>query len=163
MTGLILSPTVNEFHFNKPFLSLATNIGLLVGTILWSFGCDIWGRKSVLRRIPLRLLRLLNSPFHRRWSFNLTLLIGGVFGIAMGGSLTFVALASLAAITGVGVGGNIPVDSVVFLGLFILCCSFRHVDAFVDFIPCSHQYLLTFMSIWWAFGQLFGSLVCPAY
>ena len=47
MTGLILSPTINEFHFNGPLLSLATNIGLLVGTILWSFGCDIWGRRSV--------------------------------------------------------------------------------------------------------------------
>ncbi|KAH9031886.1 MFS general substrate transporter [Lactarius pseudohatsudake] len=122
VTGLILSPAVNEFHFNKPFLSLATNIGLLVGVILWSFGCDIWGRK---------------------WSFNLTLFIGGVFGTAMGGSLTFVALASLAAVSSVGVGGNIPVDSAVFL----------------DFIPSSHQYLLTFMAIWWTFGQLFASLV----
>lgn len=36
----------------------------------------------------------------------------------MGGSDTFVALASLAAISSVGVGGNIPVDSAVFLGAF---------------------------------------------
>ena len=47
MTGLILAPTLNEFHYNGPFLSLAMNIGLLAGAILWSFGCDIWGRKSV--------------------------------------------------------------------------------------------------------------------
>jgi hypothetical protein len=46
-----------------------------------------------------------------RWSFNLTLFIGSIFGIAMGGSETFVALASLAAVSSVGVGGNIPVDS----------------------------------------------------
>jgi hypothetical protein len=52
MTGLILSPTLNEFHFNGPFLSLAMNIGLLVGAILWSFGCDIWGRKSVTFHCP---------------------------------------------------------------------------------------------------------------
>ena len=45
--GLILSPTANEFHFDKPFLSLATNTGLLVGTTLCGLGCDIWGRKSV--------------------------------------------------------------------------------------------------------------------
>ncbi|KAI0299054.1 major facilitator superfamily domain-containing protein [Multifurca ochricompacta] len=122
VTGLILSPVLNEFHFNGPFLSLATNIGLLVGAILWSFGCDIWGR---------------------RWSFNLTLFIGSVFGIAMGGSPTFVALASLAAVSSVGVGGNMPVDSAVFL----------------DFIPSSHQYLLTILSIWWAIGQLLGSLL----
>jgi hypothetical protein len=47
MTGLILSPTLNEFHFNGPLLSLAMNVGLLAGAILWSFGGDIWGRKSV--------------------------------------------------------------------------------------------------------------------
>ena len=52
MTGLILSPTLNEFHFDAPFLSLAMNIGLLAGTILWSFGCDIWGRKSVTPHCP---------------------------------------------------------------------------------------------------------------
>lgn len=45
MTGLILSPVINEFHFNGPFLSLASNIGLLVGAVVWSFGCDIWGRR----------------------------------------------------------------------------------------------------------------------
>jgi hypothetical protein len=53
-----------------------------------------------------------------RWSFNLTLFIGSIFGIAMGGSGTFIALASLAAVSSVGVGGNIPVDSAVFLGAF---------------------------------------------
>ena len=46
--GLILSPAVNEFHFNGPFLSLAQNIGLFVGAIFWGFGCDIWGRRYVL-------------------------------------------------------------------------------------------------------------------
>ncbi|KAI0060083.1 MFS general substrate transporter [Artomyces pyxidatus] len=122
ITGLILSPALNEFQFNGPFLSLASNIGLLVGAILWSFGCDVWGRK---------------------WSFNLTLFLSSIFGIAAGGSATFVALASLVAVSSVGVGGNMPVDSAVFL----------------DFMPSSHQYLLTILSIWWAFGQLLGSLV----
>ena len=36
-----------------------------------------------------------------------------------------------------------PVDSAVFL----------------DFVPGSHQYLLTILSIWWAIGQLVASLV----
>ena len=30
---------------------------------------------------------------------------------------------------------------------------------FLDFIPASHQYLLTVLSIWWAIGQLLGSLI----
>ncbi|CDO68083.1 hypothetical protein BN946_scf184788.g14 [Trametes cinnabarina] len=120
--GLILSPVVNEFHFNGPFLSLALNIGLFVGAVLWGFGCDIWGR---------------------RWSFNLTLLIAGVFGLAAGGSPDFLTLASLLAVLGLGVGGNLPVDSAVFL----------------DFVPGDHQYLLTILSIWWSVGQLVASFI----
>ena len=41
-----------------------------------------------------------------RWSFNLTLLIAGVFVLAAGGSPNFVTLASLMTIVGVGSGGR---------------------------------------------------------
>ncbi|KAJ8457622.1 hypothetical protein ONZ45_g18242 [Pleurotus djamor] len=122
LSGLILAPVLAEFNFKGPFLSLAANIGLLVGAVVWGVGCDIWGR---------------------RWSFNLTLLITGIFGLSAGSSPSFVALASLIAVVGVGVGGNMPVDSAVFL----------------DFVPGTHQYLLTIMSIFWAFGQLIVSLI----
>ncbi|EPQ55613.1 hypothetical protein GLOTRDRAFT_115933 [Gloeophyllum trabeum ATCC 11539] len=122
LAGLILSPVVSEFHFNGPFLSLALNIGLFVGAVFWGFGCDVWGR---------------------RWSWNITLLLAGVFGTAAGGAPGFIALASLLAVLGVGVGGNLPVDSAVFL----------------DFLPASHQYLLTVLSIWWCIGQLIASLI----
>ncbi|KAA1474777.1 MFS general substrate transporter [Dentipellis sp. KUC8613] len=122
VTGLILSPVVNEFNFQGPFLKLGQNIGLLVGAAFWGVGSDVWGRK---------------------WCFNLTLLITGVFAVAAGGSPNSIALCSLAAVWSVGVGGNLPVDSAVFL----------------EFVPASHQYLLTVLSVWWAFGQLLGSLV----
>ncbi|KAH7882731.1 MFS general substrate transporter [Phlebopus sp. FC_14] len=125
-SGLILTPVVNEFRFNSPFLSLASNIGLFVGAIFWGLGCDIWGR---------------------RWSFNLTLLVSGAFGLAAGGSPDFVTLASLLAVVGIGVGGNMPVDPAVFL----------------EFIPGSHQYLLTILSIWWCIGQLVSSLESVAW
>ena len=91
ITGLILSPVVSLYKFQSPFLSLAVNIGLLVGALLWGLGTDIWGR---------------------RLSFNLTLLIAGVFGLAAGGANNFVSLASLLAVVGVGVGGNMPVANV---------------------------------------------------
>ena len=42
-----------------------------------------------------------------------------------------------------GVGGNLPVDSAVFL----------------EFLPGSHQYLLTVLSIDWALGQVLANLV----
>ncbi|THH31336.1 hypothetical protein EUX98_g2842 [Antrodiella citrinella] len=122
VTSLILSPVVAEFGFEGPWLKLGQNIGLLVGAAFWGVACDIWGRQ---------------------WAFNITLFITGVFAIAAGGSPGFVALCSLAAVWSIGVGGNLPVDSAVFL----------------EFIPASHQYLLTVLSIWWAFGQLLGSLI----
>ncbi|KAL7279805.1 hypothetical protein ACG7TL_006212 [Trametes sanguinea] len=122
VTGLILDPVVNEFNFQGPFLKLGQNIGLLVGAAFWGVASDVWGRK---------------------WCFNITLFITGVFAIAAGGSPNYIALCSLAAVWSIGVGGNLPVDSAVFL----------------EFIPASHQYLLTILSIWWAFGQLVGSLV----
>lgn len=46
-----------------------------------------------------------NSLGAYRWSFNLTLLIAGVFGMAAGGAQNFVALASLLAVMGTGAGG----------------------------------------------------------
>ncbi|KAI0754802.1 sugar transporter [Daedaleopsis nitida] len=122
VTGLIFDPVVKEFGFHGEFLKLGQNIGLLVGAAFWGVGSDVWGRK---------------------WCFNITLFITGVFSIAAGASPNSVALCSLAAAWSVGVGGNLPVDSAVFL----------------EFIPASHQYLLTVLSIWWAFGQLVGSLV----
>ena len=70
-------------------------------------------------------------------------MIAGTFGLAAGGSNSFLTLASLLAVMGVGVGGNLPVDSAVFL----------------DFVPGTHQYLLTILSIWWSLGQLFVNLV----
>ena len=95
LSGLILTPVVAEFGFKPPYLSLALNIGLFAGAVVWGIGCDVWGR---------------------RWSFNVTLFLTGVFGLASGGAGSFIALASLFAVCGFGVGGNLPVDSAVFLG-----------------------------------------------
>ncbi|KAL5525253.1 MFS1_2 [Sanghuangporus sanghuang] len=120
--GLILSPVVNELQFKTPFLSLAFNVGQFVGAAFWGLGCDIIGR---------------------RWSFNITLFLSGVFGLGAGGSHSFITLASLFAVIGVGVGGNMPVDSAVFL----------------EFIPASRQYLLTVLSIWWCIGYLIAALI----
>ncbi|KAN0109710.1 Major facilitator superfamily domain containing protein [Russula decolorans] len=122
VTGLIFTPVINEFNFEGPFLKLGQNIGLLVGAVFWGVGSDIWGR---------------------RLSFNLTLFITGVFALSGGASPNSITLCSLAAVWSIGVGGNLPVDSAIFL----------------EFIPSTHQYLLTVLSVWWALGQLLGSLV----
>ncbi|THH32408.1 hypothetical protein EUX98_g1754 [Antrodiella citrinella] len=121
-TTLILTPTVAEFGYNGPYIKLAWALGTLVGAAFWGFASDIFGRK---------------------WAFNITLFMTGIFATAAGGSPNEIALLSMVAVWSVGTGGNLPVDSAVFL----------------EFIPASHQYLLTILSIWWALGQLVGALV----
>ena len=55
---MAVTPITNEFNPTQPpLLTLAQNIGLLIGAMFWGFGCDIFGRK---------------------WGFNLTL--GGEYG-----------------------------------------------------------------------------------
>ncbi|KAK3171289.1 hypothetical protein OEA41_003373 [Lepraria neglecta] len=123
VTSLILPAITKEFKPSKPpLLSLSQNIGLLVGAIFWGFGCDIFGR---------------------RLAFNLTIGITSVFGLIAAGSPNFAAIGCFAALWSVGVGGNLPVDSAIFL----------------EFLPGSHQYLLTVLSVFWAFAQLIATLV----
>lgn len=123
VTSLILTPLSYEYAVSKPpLLTLAQNIGLLVGAVFWGFGCDVFGR---------------------RWAFNLTIGITAVFGLIAAGSPNFGAACAFAALWSLGVGGNLPVDSAIFL----------------EFLPGSHQYLLTILSVDWAFAQLLANLV----
>ena len=45
-----------------------------------------------------------------RYAFNITLLIGGAFGIAAGGANNFIVLALLVALVGMGVGGSLVIS-----------------------------------------------------
>jgi hypothetical protein len=59
--------------------------------------------------------------------------------------------------------GNLPIDSAVFLGespsLRLSTVLTGDGNELIDFAPASHQYLLTFMSIFWCLGQLLVNLV----
>ncbi|SPJ75281.1 related to 4-hydroxybenzoate transporter [Fusarium torulosum] len=123
VTSLILPSVANEFSVtHAPYLTLAQNIGLLGGAIWWGFGCDVFGRK---------------------WAFNLTLGITAVFGLISASAPNFAAIGIFDALWSFGVGGNLPVDSAIFL----------------EFLPGSHQYLLTILSIDWAIAQVIGTLI----
>ncbi|KAJ3983456.1 MFS general substrate transporter [Lentinula detonsa] len=104
------------------YATMALYAGLILGASTWGVLADLIGR---------------------RLSFNITLFIAGVFGIAAGGANSFTTLAALIACLGFGVGGNLPVDGAIFL----------------ENIPRSHQWLLTLLSVWWALGQLLASLI----
>ena len=96
---------------HQTFLNLALYVNLIVGAAFWGLGADLMGR---------------------RLAFNLTLLVASVFGIAAGGGLNFTATASLVSrISGLGTGGNLPVDGAIFL----------------EFVPGTHQYLLTMYAL----------------
>ncbi|KAK6360291.1 hypothetical protein TWF730_006439 [Orbilia blumenaviensis] len=123
VTAIILSSVQREFKFDPPsLLALSQNIGLLVGAAVWGLASDIIGR---------------------RWAFNLTLLVVGVFGLLAGTSPSFEALGVFAALWSFGVGGSLPVDSAIFL----------------EFINGKSQWTLTLLSIWWAGGQIVASLI----
>lgn len=123
VTSLIFTPVANEFSPDNPlYLTLAQNVGLLAGAVFWGFGCDIFGR---------------------RWAFNLTLGLTALWGLVAAGAPNFAAIAVFAALWSFGVGGNLPVDSAIFL----------------EFLPASHQYLLTVLSVDWAIAQVIGTLI----
>lgn len=73
--------------------------------------------------------------------------IGGLFGICAGAAPNFIVFCTFVALIGFGVGGNLPVDGTMFL----------------EFMPGSHQWLLTLLSLWWAIGQVVASLISWAF
>ncbi|KAJ3865197.1 MFS general substrate transporter [Lentinula novae-zelandiae] len=121
--AIILPQIENELRpVRVEYATMALYAGLILGASTWGVLADLIGR---------------------RLSFNITLFIAGVFGIAAGGANNFTTLAALIACLGFGVGGNLPVDGAIFL----------------ENIPQSHQWLLTLLSVWWALGQLLASLI----
>ncbi|KHJ34108.1 putative sugar transporter [Erysiphe necator] len=96
-------------------------VGLCFGSIFWGVGSDIVGRKI---------------------AFNLTLLIAGIFGIAVGAAPTWTTVCVIYFGIAFGVGGNLPVDGALFL----------------EFLPNASGRLLTLLSIWWPMGQLVSSV-----
>ncbi|KAA1115052.1 hypothetical protein PGT21_030356 [Puccinia graminis f. sp. tritici] len=123
VTSLILGPVSQEFKVKQPaFLTLSQNLGLLFGAMFWGFGSDIFGRKL---------------------SFNITVFITSIFALISASSTSFVSICLYIFFWSTGVGGNLPVDSAIFL----------------EFLPGSHQYLLTVLSVFWSIAQLLVTLL----
>ncbi|KAN0066150.1 hypothetical protein ACQY0O_000244 [Thecaphora frezii] len=102
------------------FAALALHLGLFCGATFWGIAADIIGR---------------------RFSWNVTLLLSAIFGVAVGGTPNFVGLGGLLGALGVGVGGQLPIDGVMLM----------------EFLPESHYWILTFLSIFWCLGQLLAA------
>ncbi|KAN0065621.1 hypothetical protein ACQY0O_000750 [Thecaphora frezii] len=126
--AIILPQVEREFNITSDvrWMTFSLYIGLILGAATWGILADVIGRRP---------------------SFNITLAIAGIFGIAAGGAPSFVGLGGLLAALGFGLGGNLPVDGTLFL----------------EFVPAKSQYLLTLLSVFWSIGQLVASLIAWAF
>ncbi|KAM5343479.1 hypothetical protein ACJ41O_012016 [Fusarium nematophilum] len=117
-------PIANEFTDISllSFSSVAYYVGLIIGATFWGTTADLIGRKP---------------------AFNATILIGGAFACAVAGAQDFLTFCALWAVIGTAAGGNVPVDSIIFL----------------EFMPQTHQWLLVSLSAWWNLGQVIVALL----
>ncbi|KAG5736013.1 hypothetical protein E4T56_gene18311 [Termitomyces sp. T112] len=121
--AIVLGQVQQELRPSRvEFATLAGYAGLILGATTWGIMADLVGRKL---------------------SFNITLFLAAVFGIAAGGAPNFLTFAALGACLGFGLGGNLPVDGALYL----------------EHIPQQYQWTLTLLSVWWAIGQFVASLI----
>lgn len=74
----------------------------------------------------------------RRFAFNVSLFSCSVFAICAGASPNWIALGTFTALAAFGSGGNLILDTTVFL----------------EFLPGQYQWLLTLMACWWGFAPV---------
>lgn len=127
--GLVLSPLQQELGFGNNEtgkLSTAFSVGLTAGAFAWGILVDVIGR---------------------RWAFNLTVLIACIFGLCLGIPDDYNTILVLTALTGFGVGGNIPIDTTITL----------------EFTPESKRYLLPLLSIFQPLGVVICSVMAYGF
>lgn len=101
---------------------LSLYIGLLVGALFWGCSADIVGRN---------------------WAFNVTLFVAAVFAIVAGAAPNYASWATFNALSAFGAGGNLVLDTTVFL----------------EYLPHSKSWAVTLMAAWWGVGLTTGGLI----
>ncbi|KAF2855818.1 MFS general substrate transporter [Plenodomus tracheiphilus IPT5] len=127
--GLVLSPMQQEMGFGPDQtgkLSTAFSIGLTAGALVWGLLVDIIGRQ---------------------WVFNMTVLVACAFGTFIAVPSTYGSVLILTALTGFGIGGNIPQDTMITL----------------EFTPQSKRYLLPLLSIFQPLGVVICSIIAYGF
>jgi len=95
---------------------------MLIGALFWGLTADVIGR---------------------RFAFNVSLFICSIFGVAAGAAPTWASLAFFISLVGFGGGGNLILDTTVFLA----------------YLPSNKQWVLTWLAAWWGLGQTIAGLV----
>lgn len=122
--GLVVPVMQYEFGFSDAELGnifTCFSAGLTAGAAFWGILVDIIGRY---------------------WAFNFTVLISTIFGLCIGAPDTYTAVLILTAFVGIGVGGNIPIDTTITL----------------ECLPQNRRWLLPTLSIF----QPLGVVICSA-
>ncbi|KAL4811386.1 major facilitator superfamily domain-containing protein [Aspergillus unguis] len=83
----------------------------------------------------------------RKLAFNSSLLICATFVLIAGGMPDYISFCSMVAIYSAGAGGNYVLDATNFL----------------EFLPVSHAWLVTFLAVWWAVGYTITGLLAWAF
>ncbi|KAF2760823.1 MFS general substrate transporter [Pseudovirgaria hyperparasitica] len=127
--GLVLSPLQQELGFGNDKsgnISVAFSAGLTAGAFVWGVLVDILGRQ---------------------WSFNLTVLFTGAFGITLGSLDSYTSFLVITAFVGFGVGGNIPIDTTIVL----------------EFIPQNKRFLLALLSVFQPVGYVLAAAIAYGF
>ncbi|KAL4787702.1 major facilitator superfamily domain-containing protein [Aspergillus varians] len=83
----------------------------------------------------------------RKLAFNSSLLICATFVLIAGGMPNYISFCAMVAIYSAGAGGNYVLDATNFL----------------EFLPVSHSWLVTFLAVWWAVGYTITGLLAWAF
>ncbi|KAK3933690.1 major facilitator superfamily domain-containing protein [Diplogelasinospora grovesii] len=127
--GLVVSPMQQEFGFDDVDLgNLFTcfSAGLTAGAFVWGFLVDIIGRY---------------------WAFNFTVLWSSLFGLVLGAPSNYTGVLVLTAFIGIGIGGNIPIDTTICL----------------ECLPRNRRWLLPALSIFQPIGVVVSSGIAFAF
>ncbi|KAL5001541.1 major facilitator superfamily domain-containing protein [Aspergillus recurvatus] len=83
----------------------------------------------------------------RKLAFNSSLFICATFVLIAGGMPNYISFCAMVAIYSAGAGGNYVLDATNFL----------------EFLPVSHSWLVTFLAVWWAVGYTVTGLLAWAF
>lgn len=103
-------------------LTIAAYVGMLTGALFWGFSADIIGRK---------------------YAFNVSLFICSISCIIAGAMPNLPSLGLFIALLGFGGGGNLIMDTTVFL----------------EYLPGDCQWLVTLLAAWWGVGQAIAGFI----
>lgn len=123
LQSIIATQAAYEFHPSySRALTIAVYSGMLIGALFWGLSADVIGRK---------------------FAFNTSLFICSIFALSAGAAPSWPSLAFFIAMTGFGGGGNLILDTTVFL----------------EYLPSNKQWVLTWLAAWWGLGQAMAGFV----